>query len=376
MNNGKKALDGPVRLAFLGGPRSGKTSLISKLTEGSYRDTYYPLRKTTPVLFEFAPSTPLLRLLLDPLQTKQMLTSAMQQENVVLSPVIYNSLAKATSTTMAELASEISRRRLSAAREFPKLIELIDTPAFNPNQFVPFLEASLHAKLTKDVLRNLADEPRQPVNTEPLLVASGAGELNGAVDGYFLVYSAVPSMEPPSYSEVGDELTASSSVDSNESYNDDGSLRSVTLSSSSMQNTSLSLLPIIKSGLDEAWKEYHTYKSGWMRGEEKDIFNFKSALKGIFENPKDDPAAVPKGKLLNTSIDPADPLCPPPIWIVCTHTDLPLASPKLVADGRKLSKLWKCGFLALDVSNDVELALSLMLRELNERKNLQKRKRR
>ena len=68
----------------------------------------------------------------------------------------------------------------------PILVELIDTPSFNPQQVVPFLEASLYTNLDKEILGNLANEPRKPVSTNPLLVASGASELNGNINGYFL----------------------------------------------------------------------------------------------------------------------------------------------------------------------------------------------
>ena len=34
----------------------------------------------------------------------------------------------------------------------PILVELIDTPSFNPQQVVPFLEASLYTNLDKEIL--------------------------------------------------------------------------------------------------------------------------------------------------------------------------------------------------------------------------------
>lgn len=369
---------GPVRLAFLGGPRCGKTALISKLTTGTYRETYYPLRKTIPVLFEYLPSLLELRLPLESVSAKKMLELAATQPNVVLSPVIYNSLVHAAAKDSAVQTKErAAQRRLSHDLGVPILMELIDTPAFNPDQFVPFLEASLHAKLAKDVLRNLADLPRQPVNTEPLLVASGAGELNGAVDGYFLLYSAVPLTEPPGYFDhapaSNDGISPASSVESAVSYEEDGRVRSVTLASSTMR-TSFSLLPSMKAALDEAWKEFYTWKSNWLRGMETDMFSLKSAFKGMFTGERLRQEFT-KGKLMDTSLDPADPSCSPPIWIVCTHVDLHLASPKLISEGKKLAKLWRCGFIALDVQEDVDQMLSLMVRELRERSILQKQRR-
>lgn len=385
----------PVRLAFLGGPRTGKTATILKLSCGTYRDTYYPLRKTTPVLFTYAPQSVELKLILDQHHSKKFLEHALARDDLILSPVIYDSLLKAsmknlpTTGAMNENANFVHARNeiyatsrdneTDIAEITPILAELIDTPAFNSNQFIPFLEASLHARLGKDVLRNLADTPRQPVNTEPLLVASGAGEMNGAIDGYFLLYSAIPTSEPPGYDEVISQESApspNSSAESLDTYNSDGTLRSASFGASKT-DTTFSLLPIIKGGLEEAWREYHTYRTRWDQGKEKDIFSLKLAFRTMFENKNSFKDNVPQNKLLNTSLNPADPLCPPPIWIICTHKDLPLASPKLINDGKKLAQLWRCGFLAVDLTQDIEQILPLVIREVIERRNLQKlRKRR
>ncbi|KAM9936275.1 hypothetical protein OXX80_004172 [Metschnikowia pulcherrima] len=381
----------PVRLAFLGGPRTGKTATISKLSCGTYRDTYYPSRKTTPVLFTYAPQTPESTLILDQHNSKQLLEHASARDDLLLSPVISEALLRASvKSSSAGSAHDIhlaphgarndvyatSRDGGSAAAEIsPILAELIDTPAFNANQFIPFLEASLHARLGKDVLRKLADTPRQPVNTEPLLVASGAGEMNGAIDGYFLTYSAIPSVEPPNYDESNTQVSPTTSVESFDSYNSDGTLKTASFGASK-NDTTFSLLPVIKAGLEEAWSEYYTYKTRWDQGKEKDIFSIKSALRTMFDGKSSFNVDVPQNKLLQTSMNPADPSCPPPIWIICTHKDSPLASPKLINDGKKLAQLWRCGFLAVDVAQDIDQVLALMIREVVERRSLQKARKR
>lgn len=387
----------PVRLAFLGGPRSGKTALISKLTTGTYSDTYYPLRQTIPVLFNYAPSTKELETILDETLAARALEIVLKQDNVLASPVVYNALRqgyKKTSalplvesesiTVTANNSYYASYRRISAGRKqsgvTPILTELIDTAAFNPSQIVPFLEASLYIKLDRDILHNLADLPRQPVSANPLIVASGASELNGSVDGYFLVYNAIPTTQPPSYEEAhppsaadGDDSSSNASVESAESYHKDGTLKSLTIHTNAQDQT-FSLLPIMKEALDEAWKEYYTYKKRWEMGEERDVFSFKSAFKNMWTETNNTQPRVPENKiqLMDTSVDPASPLCPPPIWIVCTNLKSPLASPKLIKDGKSLAKLWRCGFIALDSSDNVEELLALMIRELVERRNLQK----
>lgn len=381
----------PVRIAFLGGPKCGKTALISKLTVGNFSDTYYPLRLTQPILFNFAASLEALQTVLDETNPKKILELATKHENVLLSPVLYHSLVKSALKKLAAPPSEADNMVINSTNGIyanytsksgevqttPILMELIDTPAFNPTQIVPFLEASLYVKLDRDVLHNLADEPRRPVSTNPLLVASGASEMNGTVDGYFFMYSAVPSNEPPAYEEFAQESPSEPVLDitpesSAESYNSDGTLKSVTLTTS---NTTFSLLPVMKSALDEAWKEYYTYKMRWELGKERDVFSLKLALKNMMSER----ATETTGKrnsitLLETPVDPADPSCPPPIWIVCTNINLPLASPKLIEDGKKISKLWKCGFIAMDMESDVEGPLALMVRELVERATLRRKR--
>lgn len=388
----------PIRIAFLGGPKTGKSGIISKLTSGSFSETYYPLRNTLPILFEYAPSTDQSVTVLDQSAPQQTLNWAMTTDQIVLSPVVYQSLVTSSSKAVSAplVAQELESGELLASNDVyasfkiktpegsykkitPILTELIDTPSFNTNHIVPFLEASLYIKLDRDVLHNLADEPRRPVNTNPLLVASGAGEMNGAVDGYFFVYTAVPSKNPPAYDEA---VQAPSSEDitpysSTESYNDNGTLRSVTMHKDE-KAASFNLLPIMKDALDEAWREYYTYKMRWNYGEEGDVFSFKSALKNMWterdaskpENP------ISKLKLLETPMDPADPACPPPIWIICTNCHLPLASPKLIEDGKRLAKLWKCGFIALDLTDNIEDTVALMVRDLVERKRIQKNRKR
>lgn len=388
----------PVRLAFLGGPKSGKTALISKLTTGTYCDTYYPLRLTVPVLFNFAPSKTDLEVLLDETLSAKALKVVLKQTNVLVSPVVYNALQQNYLKTAPTVASDTesvtitgnngyyaSYRRKSAGEKesgvTPIMTELIDTPAFNPSQIVPFLEASLYVRLDRDVLHKLADVPRQPVSTNPLIVASGASEMNGLVDGYFFVYNAIPTTEPPSYEEVSpstsnEDSLYSTSVDSAESYNKDGTLKSLTLHTNANDKT-FSLLPVMKDALEEAWKEYYTYKTRWELGEERDVFSFKTALKNMWNERGNQPSMSEKNiQLMDTSIDPASPLCPPPIWIVCTNLKSPLASPKLMEDGKNLAKLWRCGFVALDSNEDVEEVLALMIRELVERRKLQKTRKR
>lgn len=400
--------DRPIRIALLGGAKSGKTSIISKLSLGSFRDTYYPTHQTQPILFEFSPVSLLSRCILDENDVSNTLAAA-KNPNLIISPVIYHAYSKISSgpPKPVDPAAEVvvnasneyytSFRRASDAgpaapysppQVTPILVELIDTASFNPDQVIPFLEASLYINLDREILKNLANEPRRPVSTNPLLVASGASELNGAVDGYFFVYSAIPSYNPPSYHEIEDPAPEmcdlAPSVSSTQYQSLDGSTKTLTIENTP-GDTTFNLLSIMKVALGEAWKEYNTYKTRWEQGQESDIFSIKSALKNMWKQKSlaqleasrnEIRANLHNLKLIDNSVNPADPNCPPPIWVICTHTHSPLASPKLVADGKKLSKFWNCGFIAIDVASDnIDEALALIIREIVERKKLQSRPR-
>lgn len=389
----------PVRLAFLGGPKSGKTALISKLATGTYCDTYYPLRQTVPVLFNFAPSNEELEAILDEASSNKALQIVLKQANVLVSPVIYNALQQKFQKNAVPPLAENESIEITGHNDFyasyrrnsvdgnesgvtPIVTELIDTTAFNPSYIVPFLEASLYVRLGRDVLHKLADLPPQPASANPLIVASGASELNGEVDGYFLVYNAIPTTQPPSYEEAtpspnfDEELTFSSSAESADSYNSGGPSKSATSEDTTAAIT-FNLLPAMKEALEDAWKEYYTYKTRWEMGGEEDVFSFKTALKNMWSERSSQRLPPQRNiELMEVSHDPSSPLCPPPMWVVCTNLKSPLASPKLMEDGRNLAKSWRCGFIALDSDDDVDVVLALMIRELAERRVLQKGRRR
>ncbi|RCK62393.1 hypothetical protein Cantr_09217 [Candida viswanathii] len=307
----------PIRLAFLGGAKSGKSSTVSKLTLGNFRDTYYPTHQLNPILLNYRPSESALRILTGPL---------VEQDSVI--PTY---LLKASGPPASNPYYKISG---STKKEVTRiLVELIDTPSFNPQSVVPFLEASLHSNLGKDILRNLANEPRKPVSTNPILVASGASEMNGNVDGYFFVYSAIPSYAPPGYEDSGEVLSA---------------------------DHSLNLLPVMKATLDEAWSEYDEFVKKKDEEKEQDIFSMKVALKNLWKEP-----GSSSGSKSKKEVPESAKFYLPPIWIVCTHKNSSLASPKLIAEGKRLAREWKCGFLAIDnLEEGVDDLLALMIRDI------------
>jgi hypothetical protein len=354
----------PIRIALLGSAKTGKTSIVSKLDQGIYTDTYYPTNRVNPSMFTFVAESEYSRSLLNS-------TGGLDcPPNVVLSPVLKDmkkvpSPSKRGKTAIDSNGLEvIVYNRTDFYRTYnykdnkkglpevtPILVELIDTPAYK-SDFIPFLESSLYTNLEKDVLRNLANEPRRHVLTMPLLVASGAGELNGSIDGYFYVYSAIPSYNPPTYhsSNTGNE------------------------------ENSLKVLQRIRESIDEAWKEFYTYKMKWEEGKETDIYSFKGALKNFMSNKNVDEIENKKlskrkyyKDLLDYPTDPSDPYSPPPTWIICTHCKSHLASSNMIEEGAKLAEEWGCGYISLDISdNMVEVALSLIIRDLSERKRLQR----
>lgn len=364
----------------MGGAKSGKTSLISKLVYDISRDTYYPTIRINPVLHNFAPEDTLSRLILDENHSS---IKQLNRSNLLLSPVLLETFLKPNKINQQPIVDDInvvSKNESYYLYQYrsennqpphvtPILVELIDTPRFNPSEIVPFLEASLYIKLGKEVLHNLADEPRQPTLANPLLVASGASEMNGNIDGYFFVYSSIPSYNPPGYELFGNVPTETLSPKASP----DGSSCALP---NDVQGESFDLLSIMKHALDEAWQEYNTYKEKWELGKERDIFSIKSALKNLWT--ENNPASLEKlrkqlrseTKLMVNPTDPSDVNCPPPIWLICTNVDSNLSSPTYVENGTKLAKFWDCGFIAID-SSENNVSLALMIREIVERRKLQ-----
>lgn len=360
----------PIRFAMFGGAKTGKTSTVSKLALGNFSDTYYPTIRTNPVLINYNTSTPEARMILDDTDVEHTLNVLSKDPLLLLSPAIYQSYSKIPQNGKKIASGKLnlnSKNQYYMSYFFdtdleveeyvpphisPILVDLIDTPAFDPQRVVPFLEISLDSNLGPKTLRGLADAPRTPVSTSPLLVASGASELNGNVDGYFLTYSAVPSHQPPSYEEI------SSPVEDPE--------------------TCFAFLQNIKDALYEAWREYISFKIRWQLGKESDIFSFKSALKNMWQEPEAEADLIALSKDINlcdVPEDPSDPNSHPPIWILCTHTAHPLALPMLIEGGIQLARTWKCGFIGIDNTEDgAEVALAAAIREVIERKKMQKGK--
>lgn len=366
----------PIRIALLGAGKTGKTSIVSKLVQGIYTDTYYPTVRTNSNMFTFYPNSLTSQLVL---QSKGDLYKLNLSDNEVVLSSLLQSMRKPSISRRGRAASDTVGTEIvihekndifktynyksdlgdhEPSHITPILVELIDTPAYRAN-YIPFLESSLYTDLGKDVLKNLANEPRRDVLTMPLLVASGAGELNGAIDGYFYVYSAIPSYNPPAYEN---------------SVNNDAS------SATSNDEDSLSTLHRIKSSIDEAWKEFYTFKRTWEEGKETDIYSFKDSLKNFLTNKNPDTEESKRQSkrkfythLFDNPSDPSDPNSPPPIWIICTHCKSPLKSPKLIEGGKKMAKKCKSGFIAIDITDDsVEDTLALMIKEITIRRKLRK----
>lgn len=260
----------------------------------------------------------------------------------------------------------------------PISVDIIDTPGFNPEMVVPFLEVSLFTKLDKRVLRGLANEPRVPVSTTSMLVASGASELNGKVDGYVFVYSAIPETDiniyPPSYDTISqpensEELTSTLSGDfwSANSRRTDGGV---------------SLLEVIRNCILEAWEEYRDYQKRWQEGKEGDVYSLVYSLKSMWKTEQQRRANLAKLRTFNKklkvlNLDPSSPDSPPPCLILCTHAHDPMASPDLIEHGKSLATQWRCGFVAADNMDgyNVDVAVSLIVKEIVEKNKLQSKKR-
>ncbi|CCE61420.1 hypothetical protein TPHA_0A03430 [Tetrapisispora phaffii CBS 4417] len=270
----------------------------------------------------------------------------------------------------------------------PILIDIIDTPGFKPEMVVPFLEVSLFRNLGKNILHGLADEPRRAVSTTSLLVASGAAELNGKIDGYIFTYSAVPELshniEPPTYmnnsTNCKDAQVKNSYSDSqNKNKNNSDEYDKYQSWSTFTRKTDggFSLLDVIRSSMLDAWAEFRTYQRGWEKGKEQDVYSLGYSLKNMWKTEKERTEKLQqlrefKTELPSIEIEPSSPDAPPPVIIVCTHLNDQLASPVLIEWGRTLATKWKCGFVAVDTMDDcnVDVALSMLIRDIVEKDRL------
>lgn len=388
--------ESPIKLVLLGGPGVGKSTFANNLYSRFFRETYYPTHKSTILLFEYLAKTKKARTILDEyggLEGKKLIT---QGNDIQLSPTIFQSYTRGTvevkkrrsssSGTGSKLiknqyysykfpdsktTSAISEDTYTTPQTSPVLIELIDTTPFKPELVVPFLEVSLYRNLDKEDLYNLANEPRRPVSTNPLLVASGASELDGNVNGYIFMYSAVPSLNPPSYDDVLSPSTSRNSAVSETSSN----------GSANGAEDPLTLLEIMRGAILDAWREYRNYQKKWKKGSEGDVFSLVYGIKQLwkmksYEEEQQKLAELRKisSILDDIDLDPSSSDSPPPILIVCTHAEHVGRSPKLIEAGKKLANDWKSSFILVENENrdNVEESVALLIREIVERRKLQK----
>ncbi|AET38922.1 uncharacterized protein Ecym_3437 [Eremothecium cymbalariae DBVPG len=447
-----KLSEKPIRIAVLGGSCTGKTAFISRLTIDIVHEVHYPTREQTNWLFTYNPHDPVARAILDERAHERcyynnnnsieeaVFKTPNIKDDVLLSPLIYQSfiedyhhirssvesgqrsfdqklllksdnpyyqyVPKSDDTTrkranrrasigfhMTDISLKHENKQvLPSVYEPPRytdiLIDIIDTPGFNPDMIVPFLEVSLFSNLDKSVLRGLADQPRTPVSTQSMLVASGASELNGMIDGYIIVYSAIPELNHPDPPDYGS--SSSAHHDQNKSigktpsplYNEE-KLKSTLIKNDLTTDSSdggFSLLHAIRSCFLDAWTEFRNYQRRWIQRNESDAYSLNYIFKHSWKSEQDYNQKIKALSLFNAPVDqidlnPESPDSPPPILIVCTHIMDPLHSPMLVDWGKKLAVEWNCGFVALDsmVDVNVDIAMSCMIRDIVEKEKLSKK---
>lgn len=432
----------PIRLAVLGGESTGKTSFVSRLTLRVVHEAHYPTKSQNNWLFDFIPHSELARTILDEQPHERLLSRTPSSEKltpifhspavtpyVQLSPlsfqfftdnythlkniqknkVINSNVLKRTRNTSpyhyyynnssndgylsqefetrispngkhSETArmSNVLPRNYIPPQYCPIPIDIIDTAGFKPDMVVPFLEVSLFRNLDKSILKGLANQPRAPVSTTSLLVASGASELNGKIDGYILIYSAIPELNhhivpaPPTYKEPTSIITDGES----NSVNSKNDLSQADVPSGG----GLSLLPVIRSCILDAWTEFRNYETDWKNGQEEDVYSLIHTLKSIWKSQESEQSKIAKinklrkfkTELDSINLDPASPDSPPPFIVICTHVNAPLASPLLVQKGKQLAAQWNSSFVAVDNIDDfnIDVALSLIIRDISEKNYL------
>lgn len=375
---------GCIRLVFLGGPCTGKTSLVSRLTIGKVREVHYPTQKKTSWLFKFTPKSRLARAILDEKVHERcyydngnniqeaVFKSPSIDDVVLLSPLVYNSLIE--EYNRVKVAQE-NCQRLSIAKKWLKsenthyqyladtedielhngclmltekyngpayseiCVEVIDTPGFNPNMMVPFVELSSLNLLDRSVPRELEDQQYRFVSQDSLLVGSGMSQLNSKVDGYVIIYSALPELvhkDPPEYDFASKQFTHEANC--------------------AEQDGGFAVLKNIRECYLDAWTEFRNYQQKWMQDKGSDCHDRFCSSK----------------QLDKIDLNPESAESPPPIILICTHLEDPLHSPKLVEQGKKLAVEWNCGFVALDNISDynVDVAISCIIRDIVEKEKL------
>ncbi|SCU88257.1 LAMI_0D09384g1_1 [Lachancea mirantina] len=437
----------PVRIAVLGGEETGKTSFISRLTVDLVHESHYPTREQNNWLFTFRPVSAVARAILDEEPHKRcriengrvdgpIFDSPDISDHILLPPLVFRSIIEEFSSdyksnnqeskslspgnalyTYKENSNELLNVKSSSTNSDsnimrsasqaqskiwdesqilplgsymppdyePITIDVIDTPGFKPDMVVPFLEVSLFRKLDRDVLGRLADEPRLPVSTTSMLVASGASELNGKVAGYVYVYSAVPELNqgasPPGYesASLGDNVdTIIAEEPGKESRKRSVSSGDVAWSSfDRRRDGGLALLEVIRNCMLDAWAEFRDYQNRWSEGKEGDVYSLMYSLKQMWKSQSRRNEKLKQLRSYNRDpkeidLDEASPNAPPPSIIICTHCNDHLASPVLIETGKRMAVDWRCGFVALDSSENynVDVALSLLLREILEKEKI------
>lgn len=185
------------------------------------------------------------------------------------------------------------------------------------DDLIPFLEKSLDCRLSKDVLNNLANgyNTNYRSRVKPLIIGSGISDMNGYMDGYILTYSCVPQDPlPPAYE-------ASQSTPTRKTA------------------TQLDIVRAVHDSIEDAWKEWTVYNEGWKTGGETEV---KHSFSSRFKREAD--ATVPGVVAMMSSSGM------PPIVLVCTHIDSPLASPRLIEEGRELARKWNAAFVECSCS--------------------------
>ena len=134
-----------------------------------------------------------------------------------------------------------------------------------------------------------------PVSTNPLLVASGASELNGNINGYFLSIVQFQARHLRDMMKIFQTLPAITYVQFITGY---------------------------QRSIRGCLAEYNEYiRKRMQRKENKIYFLFKVALRNLLKEPSSNNSDKKGVETKDYS---------PPIWILCTHKDSNLASPKLI----------------------------------------------
>ena len=397
----KSTSTNPVRIAVLGGPECGKSSIVSIIANNLSLDNYYPTLRNSPILLQFQPKRRESRAVLDVNVTlDDLLQVGVWTEGnngeIILSDKLLNIINKRG----IELLKEGS---INNKHDSKKILELTNGNydldytqpyIFDDDRFSPL--SSFHSP------KGIATFSRGHSFGHSFGNSAGRSFPGGISDNLFMTNNNnnnnndeeddelryLPPISTPVLIELVDTPGVSSddiipflerSVDSRLSkdvlsnlaneYNTSFRSRILTLITASgisdlnaavdayilcynCQNLeSLEVAKSLYNAINDAWKEWDKYEEGWKHGGEYDVHSVSSSIKQLWKrehNSNNNSNNSHSHDHKNGKFMPSF----PPIVLVATHTDN--GNKEAIDKGKKLAHKWGASFTTVVSGGECE----------------------